>query len=211
MTTWKSEPATTGPETTPRMARPRRWPGTLATLIVAPAAIAGCSWLAQKQGTLALLLGAFLGMLVMVIAWVMCGAWPGALVAVSGFAFMLFVGPALDDYVLNQRGLRQDAVVVDTGTYRTKHTRADGRTCTVVPLDTAKAGSRSYDVDGTDGCGEGLKTGQRVTLVTDPRDWLAPRMGTDVTGVSPSQVWISGGLLVLMEAFILYGRLRRRA
>ncbi|MFD5472418.1 hypothetical protein [Streptomyces sp. NPDC127105] len=180
-------------------------------MIATPAAIAGCSWLAQKQGTLVLLLGSLLGMLIMVIAWTMCGAGPGALVAVSGFAFMLFVGPALDDYVLDQRGLRQDAVVVDTGTYHTKHTRADGRTCTVVPLDTAKAASRSYDVDGTDGCGEGLKTGQRVTLVTDPRDWLAPRMGTDVTGVSPSQVWISSGLLVLMEAFILYGRLRRRA
>ncbi|MGW5127682.1 hypothetical protein ACWEQ7_27280 [Streptomyces sp. NPDC004069] len=129
----------------------------------------------------------------------------------SGFAFMLFVGPALDDYVLNQRGLRRDAVIVKIGTYHTRHTRADGRTCTVVPLDTAEAGSRSYDVDGTDGCREGLRTGQSVMLVTDPQDWLAPRMSTEVSGVSASQGWISGGLLVLMEALILYGRLRWRA
>ncbi|MGW2900787.1 hypothetical protein ACWDAO_41040 [Streptomyces sp. NPDC001212] len=183
----------------------------MAILILTPAAMAGCSWLAQKQGTLVLLLGAFVAMVVLVIAWTMCGAGPGALVAVSGFAFMLFVGPALDDYVLDQRGLRQDAVIVKIGAYHTRHTRSDGRTCTVVPLDTVEAGSRFYDVDGTDGCGDELKTGQRVMLVTDPQDWLAPRLGTDVTGVSPSQVWISGGLLVLMEAFILHGRLRRRA
>ncbi|WP_225078087.1 tweety family protein [Streptomyces sp. CoT10] len=211
MTTWKSERPRTGPETALHVARPRRWPGTMAILILTPAAMAGCSWLAQKQGTLVLLLGAFVAMVVLVIAWTMCGAGPGALVAVSGFAFMLFVGPALDDYVLDQRGLRQDAVIVKIGAYHTRHTRSDGRTCTVVPLDTAEAGSRFYDVDGTDGCGDELKTGQRVMLVTDPQDWLAPRLGTDVTGVSPSQVWISGGLLVLLEAFILYGRLRRRA
>ncbi|MFJ6563430.1 hypothetical protein ACIQMV_26910 [Streptomyces sp. NPDC091412] len=211
MTTWKSERPATGTETALHVARPRRWPGTVAVLVLTPAVMVGCSWLAQKQGTLVLLLGAFLAMLVLVTAWTMCGAGPGALVAASGFAFMLFVGPALGDYVLDQRGLRKDAVIVETGIYRTRHTRADGRTCTVVPLDTAEAGSRSYDVDGTDGCGEELKTGQRVTVVTDPQGWLAPRMNTEVTGVSPSQVWVSGGLLVSMEAFILYGRLRRRA
>jgi hypothetical protein len=184
----------------------RRWPATVGTLLITPLAMTGCAWLAQRQGTLVLLLGAVLGMLVMVAAWALCGAGPGAFVAVFGFAFMLFVGPAMNDYVIDDRGVRHDAVIGDTSTYYRKH--GDGRTCTVVLTDTAKP--RAYDVDGIDGCDEEFESGQRVTLVLDPKGWLTPRLSSQVNGVPPYLLWTSAGLLAAMEASVLYGRLRRR-
>ncbi|MEV0981300.1 hypothetical protein [Streptomyces sp. NPDC049915] len=186
--------------------RSRRWPGTVGTLVVTPLALTGCAWLAQRQGTFLVVIGALLSLLVLVVAWAMCGAGPGTFVAVLGFAFGLFWGPAMNDYVLDHRGVRHDAVVVDTSSYHRKH--GEGRTCSVVPTDTAQR--LSYDVDGTDGCADGLGRGSRVTLVVDPEGWLAPRLGTEVGGVAPYLVWTSAALFAGMEAFILYGRLRRR-
>ncbi|MGY6024993.1 hypothetical protein [Streptomyces spinosirectus] len=184
----------------------RRWPGIVGTLVVMPVALTGCAWLAQRQGTLVLLLGAFLAMIVLLGAWVMCGVGPGLGVAVSGFAFMLFVGPAMNDYVIDHRGVRHTAVVADTGSYYRKH--GDGRTCEVVPTDTRKPGS--YEIDDTTGCDEDLKPGSQVALVVDPEGWLVPRLSSEVDGLAPWLVRTCAGLFVAMEAFVLYGRLRRR-
>ncbi|MFE1295326.1 hypothetical protein ACFW6K_07960 [Streptomyces sp. NPDC058733] len=186
--------------------RPRYRTGTAALLVLVPVVLTACAWLAQGQGTLPLLTGAFLALLVLVVAWAMCGAGPGAFVAVLGFALSMFWGPAMNDYVLDHRGVRHDAVVTDTGTYYSKH--GDGRTCTVVPTDTAR--HPAYDIDAAQGCTEGLRRGSRVTLVVDPEGWLAPRLDSEVTGVAPYLTWTSAGLFAGMEAFILYGRLRRR-
>ncbi|MGW7818687.1 hypothetical protein ACWGLF_11220 [Streptomyces puniciscabiei] len=68
-------------------------PGTLLLILLVPPAMIGCAWLAQRQGTLLLLTGCFLGMRVLLAAWAMCGVGAGMGVAVSRFAFMLFVGP----------------------------------------------------------------------------------------------------------------------
>ncbi|MCX4882787.1 hypothetical protein [Streptomyces sp. NBC_00847] len=184
----------------------RRWPGTIGTFLVTPVALTGCAWLAQRQGTPVLLLGAFLAMVVLLGAWVMCGVGPGLGVAVSGFAFMLFVGPAMNDYVIDHRGVRHEAVVADTGSYYRKH--GDGRTCRVVLTDTPK--SSSYEVDDMTGCDDGLKPGRQVTLVADPDGWLVPRLSSEVDGVAPWLIRTCAGLLTMMEAFVLYGRLRRR-
>jgi hypothetical protein len=186
--------------------RPRHWPGTIGTLLVTPVVLTGCAWLAQRQGTLVLILGAFLAMAVLFTAWVMCGAGPGLGVAVFGFAFMLFVGPAMNDYGIDHRGVRHAAVVAETGSYYRKH--GDGRTCTVVLTDTPK--HIAYEVDDTTGCDEDLKPGRRVTLVVDPEGWLVPRLSAEVNGVAPWLIRTCAGLLAVMEAFVLYGRLRRR-
>lgn len=193
-------------EAVPACRAPRRWPGTVAVLVLTPLALTGCAWLAQREGTVVMLAGAFLTLLVLVVAWVMCGAGPGTFVAVLGFAFSLFWGPAMNDYVIDHRGVRHHAVVTGTSTYYTKH--GDGRTCTVAPTDTARR--LAYDIDGTQGCADGLRRGSRVTLVVDPEGWLAPRLGSEVHGVAPYLVWTSAGVFAGMEAFIVYGRARRR-
>lgn len=185
---------------------PRRWPGTVGTLVVMPVALTGCAWLAQRQGTLVLLLGAVLAMSVLLVAWFMCGVGPGLGVVVSGFAFMLFVGPAMNDYVIDDRGVRHEAVVADTGSYYRKH--GDGRTCRLVLTDTPKPSS--YEVDDTTGCDEDLKRGSQVELVVDPEGWLVPRLSGEVDGVAPWLIRTCAGLLAAMEASVLYGRLRRR-
>ncbi|MFF9811364.1 hypothetical protein ACF1G5_40865 [Streptomyces coeruleorubidus] len=127
-------------------------------------------WLAQHQGAL-VLAGGFLAMLVLALAWAMCGAGPGACVAVFGFAFMLLVGLAIGDYVIDDHAVRHGAVIGDVSTYRKKH--GDGRACTVVTADTAKPGA--YEVDDLDGCDDDLREGQSVTLVVDPEGWLKSR------------------------------------
>ncbi|MYS93427.1 MULTISPECIES: hypothetical protein [Streptomyces] len=194
-------------EVYPRASRQelRRRLGTLGVLVFLPLALTGCAWLAQHQGPL-MLAGAILAMLSLVVAWAMCGAGPGACVAVSGFAFMLFVGPAMGDYLLNHRGVRHGAVIGDVSTYWKKH--GDGRACTVVTTDTDK--SDAYEVDDPDGCEGDLREGQDVTLVVDPEGWLKPRLSSRVNGVAPYLVWTSAGLLTATEGFVLYGRLRRR-
>ncbi|MFJ8715110.1 hypothetical protein ACIRD9_18285 [Streptomyces violaceus] len=183
----------------------RRWPGTVGALVLAPLAMIGCAWLAQRQDAL-VVLGAVLALLVLVIAWVMCGAGPGACVAVFGFAFMLFVGSAMGDYVINDRGVRHDAVIGDVSTYWRKH--GDGRACTAVTTDMAKP--RAYEVDDPDGCDGDLAEGQSVTLVIDPEGWLKPRLSRHVNGVAPYLAWTSVGLLAAMASAVLYGRHWRR-
>ncbi|MDT0613571.1 hypothetical protein [Streptomyces lancefieldiae] len=139
-------------------------------------------------------------------AWVMCGAGPGTGVAVFGFAFLLFVGPALGDYVMHNRGVRHDALVVDVSSYRGKSGR-ERPVCTLV-LTGADRG-RTVEVGDTGGCDDDFERGRQVILVDDPEGWLTPRLGSEVTGVEPYLVWTLTGLLFAMEACALYGRLRR--
>ncbi|GHG62194.1 hypothetical protein GCM10018779_30690 [Streptomyces griseocarneus] len=176
--------------------------------MLTPLAVAGCGWLNQSRGVLLLLVSAFLLLLVLVVAGAMCGpgAGPGTCVAILGFALGLFVGPALDDYVLDQRGTRYEAVIADVETYHRKH--GEGRTCSVARSDSGR--TLTYEVGDSSGCDNTVKPAQHVTLVVDPEDWLPPRLGTDVNGLSSGHAWTCGGLLAAMEACILYGRLRRR-
>ncbi|MCX4724649.1 hypothetical protein [Streptomyces sp. NBC_01306] len=179
----------------------------MGTMILGPLALAGCGWLAQRQGTLVMLLSAFLAMIVLCIAWAMCGAGPGACVAALGFALMLFLGPALNDYVMGQRGVRHDAVISGVDSYHRKH-GDDGYTCGVKRIDVAR--SAVYSVDDDSGCSKNSRPGQRVTLVEDPTGWLYPRLAGSVNGLSAGMLWTCAGLCAGMESFMLYGRLRRR-
>ncbi|WP_217140658.1 hypothetical protein [Streptomyces sp. AC627_RSS907] len=180
--------------------------GTVWVLIGTPLVLVGCGWLAQKEGLLWMLLATVLVLAVLGTAWVMCGAGPGTGVAVCGFAFLLFVGPALGDYVLQDRGVRHDALVVDVSTYRGKSGR-ERAVCTVVL--TGAGRGRTVEVGDTGGCVDDFERGRRVTLVDDPDGWLTPRLGSEVKGVEPYQGWTLAGLLVAMEACALHGRLRR--
>lgn len=188
-------------------ARPRRWPATIGTMILGPLALAGCGWLAQRQGTLIMLLSAFLALVVLCVAWAMCGAGPGACVAALGFALVLFLGPALNDYVLEQRGVRHEAVISDVSSYYRRH-GDDGYTCEVRRTDVVR--SAVYSVGDSSGCSKNSRPGQRVMLVEDPTGWLHPRLAGSVNGLSAGMLWTCVGLGAAMEAFMLYGRLRRR-
>ncbi|MGK5728599.1 hypothetical protein [Streptomyces sp. URMC 124] len=184
----------------------RRWPVTLAVAILTPLVLAGCGWLNQGGSTLLMTGCAVVLMLTLVVAGAFCGAGPGTCAAVLGFAFALFSGPALNDYVLEKRGERYEAAIAGIKGYHRKH--HDGRTCTVVRSDSGRP--VTYKIDDSQGCDEDLEPLQRVTLVVDPDDWLATRLSTDVKGLTPGHAWTCGGLLAGMEASILYGRLRRR-
>ncbi|MFJ8384965.1 hypothetical protein ACIQ9Q_10690 [Streptomyces sp. NPDC094438] len=176
-------------------------------MLLVPFALAGCGWLAQTQGTLTLSVSVVLLLVVLIGAWVMCGPGPGACVVALAFCAALFIGPALNDHMLDQRGVRYPAVIADVQSFYRKH--GDGRTCKVVRTDVVE--SAVYSVgDMGDGCEDNVREGQHVTLVVDPQGRLSPRLSGSVNGASGALLWTCGGLLAAMEAFILYGRLRRR-
>ncbi|MGW2817729.1 hypothetical protein [Streptomyces sp. NPDC001415] len=175
-------------------------------MVLTPLLLAGCGWLGQHPGTLVLTLSIVPLLIVLCVAWALCGPGPGAGVAAFGFAFALFVGPAMNDYVLDQRGERHPATISYVETYDLKH--GEGHTCSVVRTDLAT--SPTYIVEDTKGCEKAMEPGQSVTLVADPDGWLDSRLSTDVDGVSAAMLWTCGSLLAAMEAVILYGRLRRR-
>ncbi|MFF1275233.1 hypothetical protein ACFVZC_17740 [Streptomyces marokkonensis] len=198
----------TGVETRRVRASGRRWwAGTLWVLLGTPLVLTGCGWMAQRSGFLPTLLSTVVALAVLGTAWVMCGAKAGTGVAVSGFVFLLFVGPTLGDYVIHDRGVRHDALVMDVSAYRGKGGR-ERPLCTVV-LTGADRG-RVIELDDTGGCDDGLTAGSHVTLVEDPEEWVAPRLASEVSGVAPYLRWTLAGLLSGLEACALYGRLRRR-
>ncbi|KES07978.1 hypothetical protein BU52_05995 [Streptomyces toyocaensis] len=198
----------TGVETRRVRASGRRWwAGTLWVLLGTPIVLTGCGWIAQRPGFLPTLLSMVVALAVLGTAWVMCGAKAGAGVAVSGFVFLLFVGPTLGDYVIHHRGVRHDALVVDVSDYRGRGGR-ERPLCTVV-LTGADRG-RTIELGDTGGCDDGLTVGSHVTLVDDPEGWVAPRLGSEVRGVAPYLPWTLAGLLSGLETCALYGRLRRR-
>ncbi|MFE9539195.1 hypothetical protein [Streptomyces sp. NPDC006691] len=184
----------------------RRLIVTVLTVVLTPLLLAGCGWLGQHPGSLALTLSIVPLLIVLCVAWALCGAGPGAGVAAFGFALALFVGPAMNDYVMEQRGERHPAKIADVEAYHLKH--SEGHTCSVVRTDLAH--SPTYTVEDTEGCEKDMRPGQSVTLVADPEGWLGSRLSTDVHGVSAAMLWTCGGLLGGMEALVLYGRLRRR-
>ncbi|MFE5867370.1 hypothetical protein ACFQ6V_01820 [Streptomyces roseifaciens] len=176
-------------------------------MLLTPVLLAAVSWLNPPDDTLLLFAGFALTVIILIAAWCMCGPGPGAGMAALGFFFVLFTGPALDDYVLGQRGTVHEALVGDVSTYTRKHSN-EGRTCSVV----WSASGETYRAEVGDrrGCDESVRQGDKATIVTDPEDWLRPRLGGDAPGLSSGTAWTCGGLLAGMEAFILYGRLRRR-
>ncbi|WP_395575338.1 hypothetical protein [Streptomyces sp. BK79] len=201
-------PLATGVEPRPARTPGRRWwSATLWVLIGTPLTLAGCGWLAQDSGLFSTLAGAFVALAVLAAAWILCGAKAGAGVAVLGFAFLLFVGPALGDHVMKERGVRQDALVAEVSTYRGKG--GERRPVCEVVLTGVDRG-RTVEVGDVGGCERGFAPGTRVTLVEDPAGWLTPRLSGRTTGVAPYLMWTLAGLLVAMESCALYGRLRRR-
>ncbi len=183
-----------------------RWPVTLGLAVLVPLILAGCGWLNVGGDGLLIAASVVIALPLLVVAGALCGAGPGTCVVILGFAFVLFAGPAMDDYVLDQRGVRYEAVIDDVSSYHRKHDT--GHTCTVVRSDSGQ--SLTYRIDDSDGCEKDFEPGQRVTLVVDPKDWLATRLSSKANGLSHGMAWTVGGLLAAMEAFILYGRLRRR-
>ncbi|QLE70532.1 hypothetical protein FGW37_01955 [Streptomyces rectiverticillatus] len=175
-------------------------------MLLTPALLAAVSWLNPPDDMLLLLAGFALTVIILIAAWCMCGPGPGAGMAALGFFFVLFTGPALDDYVMERRGTAHEALVGDVSTYTRKH--GEGRTCSVVW--SASGETHKAEVGDRKGCDESVRQGDRTTIVTDPEGWLRPRLGGDGTGLSAGTAWTCAGLLAGMEAFILYGRLRRR-
>ncbi|KAB7837248.1 hypothetical protein [Streptomyces mobaraensis] len=186
---------------------PRRWPVTLGLVVLTPLILTGCGWLNQGGSGLYTAIAVVITLALLVVAGALCGAGPGTGVAILGFAFVLFVGPALDDYVLDRRGTRHEAVVTANTGFHRKHDT--GHTCTVVRSDGGR--TRTYEIGDSQGCEATFAPGRRVTLVVDPEDWLATRLGNETHGLSSGMAWTCGGLLAAMEALILYGRLRRKA
>ncbi|MCQ8769201.1 hypothetical protein [Streptomyces telluris] len=173
-----------------------------------PLVVMGCAWLIQSDSLLWIAVAVCVLLPALVVAGAMCGpgAGPGTCVAILGFALLLFVGPAMNDYVLDRRGDRQEGVVTSIEGYHKKH--GDGRECSVEGTHSGR--THTYEVNDTVGCGEGMERGQRVTLVVDPDGWLTTRLSNAVHGLSTGMAWTCGGLLAAMEASILYGRMRRR-
>ncbi|ANB07856.1 hypothetical protein SAM40697_3898 [Streptomyces ambofaciens] len=202
-------PTATGGAAPPTRTPGRRWwPGTLWVLVGTPLALAGCGWLGQDAGLLSTLLGVVVALLVLATAWILCGAKAGAGVAVLGFAFLLFVGPALGDHAMKERGVRHDdAVITEVSTYRGKGGERRP-VCTVALTDTERG--RTVEVGDTGGCEPDFTPGTHVTLVDDPEGHLAPRLSDKAEGVAPYLLWTLAGLLTALETCALYGRLRRR-
>ncbi|MEV4924399.1 hypothetical protein [Streptomyces roseoverticillatus] len=177
-------------------------------MVGTPLVVAVGAWLVQSDSLLWMAVAACLVLPGLVIAGAMCGpgAGPGTCVAILGFALSVFVGPAMNDLVLDQRGVRHEGVIAKIESYHKKYEA--GRTCFVERSDSGR--TQTYEVNDTIGCDESLEPRQRVTLVVDPDGWLATRLSNDVSGLSSGMAWTCGGLFAGMEAFILYGRTRRR-
>ncbi|MGK5730642.1 hypothetical protein ACSNOG_13945 [Streptomyces sp. URMC 124] len=177
-------------------------------MVATPAVVMGGAWLVQSDSLLWIAVATCVVLAALLVAGALCGpgAGPGTCVVVLGFAFCLFVGPAMNDFVLDRRGDRYEGVITDVEGYYKKH--GDGRTCSVAR--TGSGRKRTYEVNDTAGCDEGFAPGRSVTLVVDPGGWLPTRLDNAVHGLSSGMAWTCGGLLAAMEAFILYGRTRRR-
>ncbi|WP_413799853.1 hypothetical protein [Streptomyces iranensis] len=146
-------------------------------------------------------------MVVLITAWAMCGAGPGTLVAVSGFALTLFAGPTLGQYVMEQRGVEHHAIIAKVESTHSRH--GNKWLCTAVR---AEDGKRVfYTLSEETGCKQDFKPFHKVTVVEDPSGWLDPRLNTTLSGTPAWVLWLSAGTLALMEIFILFGRLRRHA
>ncbi|MER5934157.1 hypothetical protein [Streptomyces sp. NPDC002054] len=189
-----------------RKRKPKRMSVTVALLVLTPLLIALSGWLVQPLGLGWLVLGTLLSFVVLCTAWALCGAWPGACVAVSGFALMLFLGPSLDEAVLEERGVRYEALVVDTDSHK-RTSRPTKYWCRVGIPPEAGAKVRFHDVS----CAAGHRVDDWVTVVVDPEDWLATRLAENAHGPYTGVLWTCAGLFVALESSILWGRLRRRA
>ncbi|QES49565.1 hypothetical protein DEJ50_18910 [Streptomyces venezuelae] len=185
--------------------KPKRKSVTAALLVLTPLLIACSGWLVQPLGLGWLALGTLLSMVVLCTAWALCGAWPGTCVAVSGFALMLFLGPSLDEAVIEHRGVRYEALVVDTETHK-RTSRPRQYWCRVGIAPDAGAKVRFHDVS----CGKDHRVDDWVTVVVDPEDWLATRLAERSHGPSTGVLWTCAGLFLALEGSILWGRLRRR-
>ncbi|WKX70964.1 hypothetical protein [Streptomyces sp. XD-27] len=192
--------------TPPRPQASRRWPATLGVALLTPIALIGCSWLAVSDGTVKMMTGVFLGLVVLVTAWVMCGSGPGALVAASGFAFMLCIGWTLNDYVLYHWGVEHRAVIIKVEKTHSRST--DKWYCTAIRSDHGRR--VTYEFGETSGCEGHFKPFRSVIVVEDPTGWLSPSLSTGLSKPGTPEVAACAGSAAAMEGFILYGRLRRR-
>ncbi len=176
---------------------------TICTVILVPFLLIGCAWLAQHPTFD--IIGVFLALLIICIAWALSGAGPGTFVSISAFAFLLFIGPALHDLSMEKSGVQYSATLVNIAHENNK--KGADWNCTVV---TTNGKPIRYTMTEATGCWENLKEGQKINVVVDPSGWLRPMLATDLDGSASQQVWISVGIGLVMEVFILYGRLRRR-
>ncbi|MEV8530425.1 hypothetical protein [Streptomyces sp. NPDC051211] len=173
---------------------------TLALLVLTPLLIAFSGWLAQPLNVLWLALATVLSLVVLCTAWALCGAGPGACVAVTGFALMLFLGPTLDEIVIEQRGVRHQGMIVDVDRYK-RTSRPTRHTCQVATVHAGRIGVS---------CTQHHRVDDLVAVVVDPEDWLPARLAEKADGPSTATLWTCAGLFAALEAFILWGRLRRR-
>ncbi|MBL0799115.1 hypothetical protein M2168_003753 [Streptomyces sp. CZ24] len=188
--------------------KPRRpWRATLVVALLLPPVLLGSGWLAQSESTLLLLLGVVVALAALLVAWAYAGAGPGTFVAVLGFAFMLFVGPAMGETVLDRHGVRTPAVVAGFGEMSARYDRA--RTCKLVWEDRDTGEIGRVETGGLSACTDDIKAGDPAVVVVDPTGWQFPRMAADVKPASTTAWAISGGLCVAMELMFLWGRARK--
>ncbi|ESP98533.1 Hypothetical protein B591_18164 [Streptomyces sp. GBA 94-10 4N24] len=190
--------------------KPRRpWRATFVVALLLPPVLLGSGWLAQSESTLLLLLGVIVAMAALLVSWAYAGAGPGTFVALFGLAFLLFVGPATGEAVLDRHGVRTPAVVAGFGEMSPRYDRA--RTCKLVWEDRDTGELGRVETGGLSACTDDIEAGDQAVVVVDRTGWQFPRMADDVKSPSTTTWAITGGLFVAMELMFLWGRARKFA
>ncbi|WP_406496463.1 hypothetical protein OG936_20330 [Streptomyces sp. NBC_00846] len=148
---------------------------------------------------------------VAVAACLIGGVWDragaAALASVSGFALMLFAGPAMYEVYMKTAGDPVAAVVTEV-TDEDNRQGADWF-CTVEEVG---GDHKEYEVSEQQNCFGQAKVGDRVEIRKDPLGLLAPRLpdSPDQRNSTESTVDITAGLLLLTAVSVFYGGQRRR-
>ncbi|MGN5634157.1 hypothetical protein [Streptomyces sp. AC154] len=177
------------------------WAVLLPALMVLGAALA--NWVMWAGVVVMLAVAAFAACLIGGV-WSRAGA--ATLVCVSGFALMLFAGPALYDVYMKTAGDPVAAVVTDV----TEDNDGEGSDwhCRV-----AEDGGdhEEHELSQQQNCFGGVKTGEHVEIRKDPLGLFEPRM-PDGPGHSDAKISaeIAAGLLLLTSGTVFYGSRRRR-
>lgn len=189
-------------------AGPRKLFGSLMWAVLLPALMvlgAGlANWVMWAGVVVMLAVVAFAGCLVGGV-WSRAGA--ATLVCVSGFALMLFAGPALYDVYMKTAGDPVAAVVTEL----TDDNDGQGSDwhCAV-----AEAGGdrKKYELSQQQNCFGGVEAGERIEIREDPLGLFPPRM-PDGPGHSDAEISaeIAAGLLLLTAGTVFYGGQRRRS
>ncbi|MXQ53476.1 hypothetical protein [Shimazuella alba] len=183
---------------------------TLVSIIVVPLLLLGCAWLTQHPyfG----IAGYFVAFLILWITGHFFGFSVFSGVGISVFVFLMFTGPALSYLYLEKTGIKQTAIIVDIRHYNVVDT-LDGFyyserdwDCKLVTTDRKPI---RYALENENGCLGNLKAGQKIEIVEDPSGWVRPMTAAKLYGSPSWESWVSAGIGLLFQVWILF-RLRSR-